>query len=353
MHKPHIEMNELDTKKKKSLANRLLVAGILLAVGVPCIFLGGWFWFAFVSLALIVAIWEILHATNKKYHPLVHVVTYISVISFVYWFLIKYNVQSYRLFEELGRADQWEFSLEDHYEALYISPYGLCVCLGFYVFWGIVRHDFDWHDVTYLFTMSFLIGIGFQSLLYVRYVSFAVGFNGVSSSAWPVGLERNDPRFLYGQSVMFLVFVFCASMLNDAWAYFVGMLFGKHKMAPRISPSKTWEGFFGGWILGAISSWAIIAIADANGVVMLPAFRIFGEGSQWWWSVILALVLPLIGDLGDLSFSFIKRFYGIKDYSKVLGAHGGILDRADSLTFCAILASIFATFVNGGWDFFG
>jgi phosphatidate cytidylyltransferase len=130
------------------------------------------------------------------------------------------------------------------------------------------------------------------------------------------------------------------------------MLFGKHHMNERISPNKTWEGFFGGWIIGGLLSLTFVMICDACGFPMLPSMRIFGENTAWWWPTILAFSLPLIGDIGDFTFSLIKRHYGIKDYGKGLGAMGGILDRADSLLFCCIYASVFIVFVNAGWNFF-
>lgn len=342
-----VEVNELDDKKKKSLANRLIVAAVLIVVLVPCIFLGGWFWFGGLLAALLCAIYEILHASNKKYNLFIKIFTYVLVLSYVYWFLIKFNVQQYLRLDALGQGSDWHFSLEDYFSTLSVSVFSLALSLGVYCLVAIVSKDFSWSDVTYLFTMTFLVGIGFQSLMFIRYVPFAE----VASGNWG-SLDATTPVFKYWQSAIFFVFIIFTAIMNDTWAYFVGILFGKHKMSPRVSPNKTWEGFFGGWILGGLSGLGFLMIVDACGFQMLPSFAIFGANSQWWWAVILSFLLPLVGDLGDFSFSMIKRHYGIKDYSKVLGAHGGILDRADSLTFCALFASIFVVFVNGGWNFF-
>ncbi len=344
---PHIEVNQLDEKKKKSLANRLLVAGVLIVILVPCIFLGGWFWFGGLLAALLCAIYEILHAPRKNYGPFIYIFTFILTLSYVYWFLIKFNVQQYLRLEEMGMAADWHFSLEDYFSTLSVSVFSIALSIGVYCLFAILHKEFDWNDVTYLFTMTFLVGLGFQSILFLRYVPFAQAASG----KWP-GVDATAPVFKYWHSVILFIFVVFTTLMNDTWAYFVGILFGKHKMSPRVSPNKTWEGFIGGWVLGGLSGLGFLMIVDACGFPMLPSFRIFGEGSQWWWPVLLSFLLPAIGDLGDFTLSLIKRHYGIKDYSKVLGAHGGILDRADSVMFCAVFASIFIVFVNGGWNFF-
>ena len=347
MHK--IETNELDDKKKASLRNRLIVAGVLIALALPAIILGGWFWFAFISFFLILAIIEIIRTPQKKYSALIYAFTFVIVMSFVYWFLVKYNVQRYRDLLLEGREEAWSFSLENWYSALTISVYGIALSFGFYCLFAIIHKDFNWNDVIYFFTMTIVIGVGFQSFLFIRYFPFAAQANLAEAN----GVEfQPDNTFRYWGSLILPIFIILATYLNDSGAYFVGMLFGKHHMNERISPNKTWEGFFGGWIIGGLLSLTFVMICDACGFPMLPSMRIFGENTAWWWPTILAFSLPLIGDIGDFTFSLIKRHYGIKDYGKGLGAMGGILDRADSLLFCCIYASVFIVFVNAGWNFF-
>ena len=99
--------------------------------------------------------------------------------------------------------------------------------------------------------------------------------------------------------------------MNDTGAYFVGSLFGKHKMNERISPHKTWEGFFGGWIFGAVAGLAFGFGVTFAGYPMLPTL----DATHWYWIGALALVLPLISDLGDLAFSMVaiaKNQAGLK-----------------------------------------
>ena len=87
-------------------------------------------------------------------------------------------------------------------------------------------------------------------------------------------------------------------------------------------------------------------------MVVLHNLPIFGPDSKWWALVFLSFTLPLIGVVGDLTLSLIKRHFGIKDYSHLLAAHGGVLDRVDSLMFCCIFASAFIVVFEKGGAFF-
>lgn len=123
-------------------------------------------------------------------------------------------------------------------------------------------------------------------------------------------------------------------VLGDTGGYVAGVLFGKHKMAPRISPKKTWEGFAGSVIFG---------IAGA-----IP-LAIWGLNSPFWVGIILGVVLVGVGACGDLIESLIKRDVGIKDMSSFLPGHGGVMDRLDSLLVAAPAAwLIMMLFVPGG-----
>lgn len=105
-------------------------------------------------------------------------------------------------------------------------------------------------------------------------------------------------------------------VLSDTGAYATGVLFGKHKMAPSISPSKTWEGFAGSMLWSA-------AIGVVGAVFLLDI--------AWWIGIVLGVAVSLAATLGDLTESLIKRDAGIKDMSNWLPGHGGIMDRLDSM----------------------
>lgn len=340
MSRPHIEVNALDEKKKKSMKSRVIVGIILAVTGFPSIFLGGWVFFVFISFFLGFAIYEFIHAAGKKFHWTVWVFTYVLTISYVYWAFVRSNLSAYFAAQEAGT--EFIFSLETHFVEPGISWVAIVCSLGVYFALGLFQKDFDLRDIVFLFAMSILVGMGFQCLMFLRYHPFTV----VSFA------EQGEPLFRFLTSSFLFIFVVLATFGNDTFAYFVGVFFGKHKMSARVSPNKSWEGFFGGWILGGSLAFGFACLVEALGHPMLPNLRIFGESSQWWAIVAISYTLPLIGVLGDLTLSLIKRYFGFKDYGRLLAAHGGVLDRVDSLMFCCIACSILIVLFEKGANFF-
>lgn len=106
---------------------------------------------------------------------------------------------------------------------------------------------------------------------------------------------------------------------NDIGGWAAGVLFGRHPMSPRISPHKSWEGFAGSVLL--------CCVVGGGAFVLL--------GAAWWWGLIGGAAAALVGTIGDLTESMIKREVGLKDMSNLLPGHGGILDRLDSLLMVA------------------
>ena len=334
-----IQVNDIGEKGRASLKSRLIVAGILIALAVPCIVLGGWYWFGFIFAFLLIAIHEVIKAPQKPFRWYVYAFTYVSIISFVIWFLVKYNGRAWQEANKTGAS--FVPSLEGYFSKLDVSLYGTAVALGFYFFVAILHDDFTLADVCYFFTISILVALGFQALMFLRFYPTYIDVQAKTGNS-------TSPLFQFWTSSLLLIFVVLGTILNDTFAYFVGMFFGKHHMNERISPKKTWEGFWGGWILSTLFTTAFALIVDACGTPILPNLDIH----HWYWVVLIAMVLPLFGDLGDFSFSLIKRFFNFKDFGTILKAHGGVLDRADSLIFASIGASIIVVFINGGWDFF-
>lgn len=128
----------------------------------------------------------------------------------------------------------------------------------------------------------------------------------------------------------FIILPFVMAFLSDTGAYFAGRAFGKHKLAPVISPKKTVEGVIGG-VLGAIVGMLIY------GAVLQFAF---GFAVNYLYAVVYGLVGSLGAVFGDLCFSVIKRQTGIKDYGNLIPGHGGILDRFDSMMIVGPLAEL-------------
>jgi phosphatidate cytidylyltransferase len=111
---------------------------------------------------------------------------------------------------------------------------------------------------------------------------------------------------------------------NDSLAYFVGSTLGRHKMAPRISPHKSWEGFAGGMV-GTLAVWTVLPLLQWK-TIPLP------------WSLLTGLAVGLAVVVGDLAESRIKREAGVKDSGRLLPGHGGFLDRHDSLILVGLVA---------------
>ena len=107
---------------------------------------------------------------------------------------------------------------------------------------------------------------------------------------------------------------------NDIGGYIAGVLFGKHPMAPRISPKKSWEGFIGSLLMGTAAVTAV-----GHYALDLPI----------WVGLVIGAVLVVISTCGDLSQSLLKRDLGIKDMGHLLPGHGGVLDRVDSILLAA------------------
>jgi phosphatidate cytidylyltransferase len=131
-------------------------------------------------------------------------------------------------------------------------------------------------------------------------------------------------------SAHLLSFFFLVLMGADTGAYYTGRAIGKHKLAPKISPGKTWEGVVGGMVA-------------ALGLATVAHFWFFRE-LPLKWALPLAAVMTVLGILGDLTESALKRGAGAKDAAKILPGHGGALDRLDSLLFNAPLIYYFAHF---------
>nr|WP_240921231.1 phosphatidate cytidylyltransferase [Microbacterium excoecariae] len=122
---------------------------------------------------------------------------------------------------------------------------------------------------------------------------------------------------------MWVIAFLLVVVVADTGAYATGMAFGRHKLAPRISPGKTWEGFAGA-----------VAISGVVGAVAC----IFLVGIPWWAGAIFGVVLAGSATLGDLAESMIKRDLGVKDMSSWLPGHGGVLDRLDSILPSSVVA---------------
>jgi len=136
----------------------------------------------------------------------------------------------------------------------------------------------------------------------VFYVPFLGGF---------VALMLAEPR-----GELAVVAFIVVTIASDIGGYAVGVLAGKHPMAPIISPKKSWEGFMGSVVFCVVAGWLLVT---------------YLLDSDWWVGVLLGIIAVVTATLGDLCESVIKRDLGIKDMSQIVPGHGGLMDRLDSL----------------------
>jgi phosphatidate cytidylyltransferase len=340
-----ILINDPGPQYKASLRSRVIVGVILVSLLTPAIILGGWAFLAIVGAFLALAVLEVIMAPHKHFGWWVYVITYVVVYSYVFWFIIKDNYDAIHLGET--------FSLESYYSHLDISVIGIAVALFLYFLVGIFDSNFTFSDMAYFFTFTLILGLGFQSFFFLRYHPFfLVSLSPYNSFVWVDGLSGSalvkDNLFKYLVSAELLLYTAFGATMNDTFAYFGGTFFGRHKLNPRVSPHKTWGGFWWGFGFATGINLAIGFALAASGFPILPSLTI----DKWYWIVLLSIAIPLFGDLGDLSLSFIKRFFGIKDYGNILKGHGGILDRLGSDMFAAIGVTILLVFINNSWNIF-
>ena len=155
-----------------------------------------------------------------------------------------------------------------------------------------------------------------------------------------IHLKRCLPMDIYGyDAIFFILLILCFAWGGDTSAYFAGRAFGKHKLAPVVSPPKTVEGAVGG-VLGSMLAGCVLTLVYS---LLSAHYNVLSIGVQpRHYLVLLGMgaVASVLGILGDLFASSVKRQVGIKDYGTIFPGHGGILDRFDSVMFIAPFVSI-------------
>ncbi len=156
---------------------------------------------------------------------------------------------------------------------------------------------------------------------------FGVTLGGIFYIGW-IGAYFISLRSL-PEGQWWMLVVLAGVMLADSGAYFIGRKFGRHKLAPRLSPKKTWEGYFGGIIIGVpltalLAALIQMGVGTASGITPLRG-------------MLVGLVMALVPTLGDLGESMIKRQMGVKDSGNILPGHGGAFDRIDAWLWAVVI----------------
>ena len=239
--------------------------------------------------------------------------------------LVKQQYLYYGLITFLLLIGTWEcikiMKFGDGYEKWVVLPIVLFI---FYLF----SKRFFYHDFYFNFRLSEILAIALIVIAVVTLFKFTSELYFDSGKliftviyvALPFSFALGLPKFTSYDSNFSLevIFLFILIWSSDTFAYLVGKFFGKHKMAPKISPKKTWEGYAGGVLLTLVLSYFV--------EMYQPQLR-----GNW---MIVGFLIAAFAPLGDLVESQLKRTFGVKDSGNIIPGHGGVLDRLDSFLIC-------------------
>ena len=241
-----------------------------------------------------VAVWELLRNTGKVKN-LVQVIggMLISVAGVMAMYFAKTTVNNSNA--NTAAAKPW---------MLFLMALPLIYGLFTAIVWVFNHKKMSVNDACYGFLMTFYPTLGFGCMTLLREFMWL--------NVWP------------------LLLLLSIAWVSDTGAYFVGTFLGKHKMAPKISPKKSWEGFFG----GLICSVAGAVVLRFTGLLDLSLFDAIAVG----------IIICIFGVLGDLVESQLKRNFGVKDSGSIMPGHGGMLDRFDGALLAFPVAIIYIIF---------
>ena len=251
------------------LMKRVLAALVMAAIGIPAIIYGGIFYLLLISFFVVMASWEYV-----------------------------------KIFEKSNFAP-----------SIFVTMGGVILIL-------IFRSYFPTYSagiLTALILLAMTVHlISFEKGRDAAAADFTITMGGILYLGW-LGAYLLDLRSL-PQGLWWFFLTLGSVWVADSAAYFFGTSFGKHKLSPRLSPKKSWEGYIAGVVLGTLA-----------GIGLGAAFRTWGGMQvELWQAGLLGLVMAVVPTLGDLGESMIKRQAGVKDSSNIIPGHGGFLDRIDA-----------------------
>ena len=249
------------------MKKRIISAIVMAIILIPLLILGGHFFAAAVGVIAALAYKEIVNLKKEGYPNIMLFLGFLSLISLVFSNYVNCSIY-------LGITYQ-------------IIAFCILIMLLPVIFFK--DNAYTTKDAFYLIGAILLLGISFNTFVILR--------------------KRSLPLFVY---------LLIIPMVTDIFAMLGGKFFGKHKLCPKLSPKKTWEG-------------SIIGLA--GGVIISLIFYIIFIGSINITVVMTSIILSIVGQMGDLVMSKVKREHDIKDFSNLIPGHGGILDRLDSVIF--------------------
>jgi phosphatidate cytidylyltransferase len=261
------------------LGKRILVTVILLPIGLAAILAGGWYLTALVAFFIGLAAWEYVNLFRAgELRPAV-----VLVVGGTLFLLVGRNINGFE-------SAAWMISL-------------------------IVLIAMTYHLVAYergRDQAATDFGVTLAGVMYIGWFgAYFISLRGLPDGKW------------------WILVVLPAVWFADSGAYFIGKRFGRHKFSPRLSPNKTWEGYFGGIVVAAVLTPLLVVIWQAVMVTNTAITPMRGA--------LIGLVMGIFPTLGDLGESMIKRQAGVKDSGKLLPGHGGAFDRIDSWIWAVVI----------------
>ncbi len=259
------------------LITRVKTALVLLVLGLTAIYLSGWTYFSFITIILLLAAREYSHIYHKggfQPNTIIILATVSGLVLFRFLFDFQYNDAILALSFLISMAVHTIQNEKGREQA----PLDFALTLSAIIYFG-------W------------IGSYFISIMFLP------------EGQWWLLL-----------SIAIIAFV-------DSGAYFIGSRFGKHTLAPRVSPKKTWEGYFGGVFFGVL-----------GGISIGLLFHQYVPSINLIHGLILGIILSIITPLGDLGESMIKRQFKLKDSSNLFPGHGGAMDRIDTWVWAVCIS---------------
>lgn len=257
------------------LRTRVLTAAVLVPLVLTLLYLGGWWFLVIIGLVLSVGAWEFAGLMRKGGDDI-----WLPIPLLLVWVALA------------------DVALPN----LTLFGPGLALALLISLCWAMVQFNRGETDPTSSWALSVLGGL----------------YLGLLGSHF-LRLRALDNGWLWSLTV------FLCTWLADSGAYFVGRAWGRRKLAPKLSPGKTWEGSLGGLSAGALSGLLLATLFDLN-----P-----------WHGLGLGVLIAVISPVGDLGISMIKRQVGAKDSSRLIPGHGGVLDKIDSLLISVTVATYY------------
>ena len=261
------------------MTKKILGAIVLIAIFVPFLIIGELPFTILMSVLSIFGLYELLKVreTKKKFPLVLKIFAYLLTCYFC-----LYNTNSIEF------INKFDYRVMAGIIFLFISP----------IVFINNNEEYNINDALFLIGSVLFIGLSFNLIIITR-----------------------------NYDITYIIYLLLITTITDTFALFTGMLIGKHKLCPKISPKKTIEGLIGGTIMGTFVATIFYNTIISSTVPLVTV-------------IMLTFVLCLVGQLGDLVFSSIKRYYDVKDFSNLIPGHGGILDRFDSLIFVVLAFTI-------------